>query len=141
MVVKTSLESDARGADEIADQEVLQAQLAKISGSDDLLTVEEFINPPAEKIDDQNEDIMEAIIEMYSEDLEDDLGEEGNEDTEPLVSISEAICALEVLQQFEIARDDRSQSIRALDSLARELLVLQVSKKSQQTLDSFFVHS
>ena len=62
MVVKTSLESDARGADEIADQEVLQAQLAKISGSDDLLTVEEFINPPAEKIDDQNEDIMEAII-------------------------------------------------------------------------------
>ena len=120
---------------------MLQAQLAKISGSDDLLTVEEFINPPAEKIDDQNEDIMEAIIETYSEDLEDDLGEEGDEDTEPPVSISEAICALEVLQRFEIARDDRSQSIRALDSLARELLVLQVSKKSQWTLDSFFVHS
>jgi len=120
---------------------VLQAQLAKISGSDDLLTVEEFINPPAEKIDDQNEDIMEAIIEMYSEDLEDDLGEEGDEDIEPPVSISEAICALEVLQRCEIGRDDRSQSIRALDSLARELLVLQVSKKSQWTLDSFFVHS
>src|SRR5436190_23584381 len=64
------LESDARGANEISDQEVLQAQLAKISGSDNLLMVEEFINPPAEKIDDQNEDIMEAIIETYSEDLE-----------------------------------------------------------------------
>jgi hypothetical protein len=84
--------------------------------------------------------ILEAIIETYSQDQEEDMGEEGDEEIEPLVSISEAICALETLQRFEIAREDRSQIIKALDSLARELSVLQVSKKSQKTLDSFLVH-
>ena len=113
--------------------------MAQISGIQDLLTVEEFINPPAEEIDNLDKNIMEAIVETYSLDQEDDVGEEGDEETEPPVSISEAICALETLQQFEIAREDRSQSIRMLDNLARELIALQVSKKSQRTLDSFFV--
>jgi hypothetical protein len=86
-----------------------------------------------------DEDIMEAIIEAYSRDQEDDIGEEGGEEIEPPVSISEAICALEILQRFEIAREDRSQNIKALDGLARELLMLQVSNKNQRTLDNFFV--
>jgi hypothetical protein len=113
--------------------------MAQILGVQDLLTVEEFINPPAKDIDDQDEHIMEAIIETYSQDQEDDVGEEGDEEIEPLVLISEAISALETLQRFEIAREDGSQIIRMLDSLTRELLALQVSKKSQRTIDSFFV--
>jgi hypothetical protein len=94
---------------------------------------------PNEEIDDLDEDIIEAIIETYSQDQEDDVGEEGDEEIEPLVPISEAICALETLQRFEVAREDRSQNIRVLDSLARELSALQVSKKSQRTLDRFLV--
>jgi hypothetical protein len=116
----------------------LQAQMVQISGVQDLLTVEEFSNPPAEDIDDQEGDIIEAIIETYSQDQEDDIGEEGDGEIEPPVLISEAISALETLQRFEIAREDGLQNIRVLDSLARELSVLQVSKKSQRTLDSFF---
>jgi DDE superfamily endonuclease/Tc5 transposase DNA-binding domain/Fission yeast centromere protein N-terminal domain len=138
-VVKELVEIEARGIDEIADQEALQAQMAQISGVQDLLTVEEFINPTAEEINDLDEDIMEAIVETYGQDQEDDIEEEGDEEIEPPVSISEAIYALETLQRFELAREDRSQNIKALDSLARELSVLQVSKKTQMTLDSFFV--
>ena len=52
---------------------------------------------------------------------------------------SEAICALKTLQRFEIAREDRSQNIKVLDILARELLTLKISKKNQRTLDNFFV--
>ena len=104
------------------------------------MTVDEFINPTAEDIVDQDKDIMESIIETYSRDQEEDVGEEGDEDTEPLVSILEAICAVETLQRFEMAREDGSQNIRALDILARELLSLQISKKSQKTLESFFVY-
>jgi hypothetical protein len=138
-VVKKPVEIKVREVDEIADQEALQAQMAQIPGVQDLLTVEEFVNPPAKEINDLDEDIIEAIIETYSRDQEDDVGEEGDEEIEPLVSISEAICALETLQQFEIAREDRSQNIKVLDRLARELSALPVSKKSQRTLDSFFV--
>jgi hypothetical protein len=75
--------------------------------------------------------------ETYSQDQEDDIGEEGDGEIEPPVLISEAISALETLQRFEIAREDGSQNIRVLNSLARELSALQVSKKSQRTLDSF----
>jgi hypothetical protein len=133
------VEIDVKEVDEIATNEVLQAQMAQILGVQDLLTVKEFVNPLAEDIDDQDKDIMEAIIEAYSQDQEDDVGEEGEEEIEPLVLISEAISAPETLQRFEIAREDGSQNIMMLDSLTRELLVLQVSKKSQRTVDSFFV--
>jgi hypothetical protein len=101
------------------------------------ITIPYTVNPPAEDIDDQEGDIIEAIIETYSQDQEDDIGEEGDREIEPPVLISEAISALETLQRFEIAREDGSQNIRVLDSLARELSVLQVSKKSQRTLDIF----
>jgi hypothetical protein len=113
--------------------------MAEISGVQDLLTVEEFINPATEEIIDQDKDIIEAIVDTYSQDQEEDIGEEGDEEIEPLVPISEAIRALETLQRFEIAREDGSQNIKALDSLARELWILQVSKKSQKTLDSFVI--
>ena len=65
---------------------------------------------------------------------------EGDEEIEPPVPISEAIRALETLQRFEIAREDGSRNIKVLDSLAKEFSVLQISKKNQKTLDSFFVY-
>jgi hypothetical protein len=38
------------------------------------LTIEEFVNTPAEEIDDLDEDVIEAIIQTYSRDEEDDIG-------------------------------------------------------------------
>ena len=124
----------------MADQEALQAQIAEIPGVHDPLPIEEFINPAVEEIMDKDEDITEAIIETYSRDQEEDVEEEGGEESEePLVQLSEAIQALETLRRFEQAREDYSQSIKALDSLGRELLMLKPKKKSQKTLDSFLV--
>jgi hypothetical protein len=124
----------------MADQEALQAQIAEIPGVQDPLPIEEFINPAVEEIMDKDEDITEAIIETYSRDQEEDAEEEGGEESEePPVQLPEAIQALETLRRFEQAREDYSQSIKALDSLARELLMLKLKKKSQKTLDSFLV--
>jgi hypothetical protein len=111
----------------------------RYQGVQDLLTIEEFVNPSTEEIDDLDKVIMEAIIETYSREQEDDIGEDVDENIEPPVSISEAICALKTLQRFEIAREDRTQNIKVLDSLVRDSLTLQFSKKNQWTLDNFFV--
>jgi hypothetical protein len=54
--------------------------MAEISMVQDLLTVEEVINPAAEEIIAQDEDIMETIVETYSGDQEEDVGEEGDEE-------------------------------------------------------------
>jgi hypothetical protein len=124
----------------MVDQEALQAQIAEIPGVQDLLPIEEFINLAVEEIMDTDEDITEAIIETYSRDQEEDVEEEGGEESEePPVQLSAAIQALETLRRFEQAREDYSQSIKALDGLGRELLMLKLKKKSQKTLDSFLV--
>jgi DDE superfamily endonuclease/Tc5 transposase DNA-binding domain/Fission yeast centromere protein N-terminal domain len=138
-IVKNKVENEVNEVDEITDQDALRAEMAQIPGVQNLFTVEEFVSPPAEEIDDRDEDILEAIIETYSQDQEDDVGEEGNAEIEPPISISEAISALETLQRFELSREDGSQHIRGLDNLARELLTLQISQRSQKTLDSFLV--
>jgi hypothetical protein len=113
--------------------------MAEISEVQEVLAIEEFIKPTTEEIIDQDEDLMEPIVETYSRDQEEDVGEEGDEEIEPQSSIPEAIRALETLPRFEMAREDGPQNIRPLDNLARELLGLQISKKSQKTLDSSFI--
>ena len=110
----------------------LVSSIAEIPGIQDPLLIEEFTDPTVKDITDKDEDITEAIVKTYSRD-QDDVGEEGGEESEePPVQLSEAIQALETLQQFEQAREDNSQSIKALDSLARELLALKIKKKSQK---------
>ena len=139
-IVKKAVKIEPANDDDMADQETLRAQIAEIPGVQDPLPIEEFINPAVEEIMDKDEDITEAIIETYSRDEDDDVEEEGGEESEePPVQLSEAIQALETLRRFEQAREDYSQSIKALDSLARELLMLRLKKKSQKTLDSFLV--
>ena len=45
-------------AEDATDQEALQAQMAEIFGVQDLWTVDEFVNPTAENIVDQDEDTV-----------------------------------------------------------------------------------
>ena len=91
----------------MANQEALRAQITGIPGVQYPLPIEEFINPAVEEIMDKDEDITEAIIETYSRDQDDNVEEEGGEESEePPVQLSEAIQALETLQRFEQARED-----------------------------------
>lgn len=122
----------------IVEREALRVQIAKLPGIADALTIDEFVLPLEEQVIDEDEDIMEAIIEIYGAD-EDENEEEEEEEEEPLPSIAEAIRALETLQRFELARADESRSIRALDDLTRDLMALRINSKIQGNLDSFFV--
>jgi hypothetical protein len=49
--------------------------MAEVLGVPDLLTVEEYINSAAEEIINQDEDIIEAIVDTYIQDQEEDIGE------------------------------------------------------------------
>ena len=84
--------------------------------------------------------ISTVVLDNTGYCFEEDAEEEGGEESkEPPVQLSEAIQALETLRRFEQAREDYSQSIKALDGLGRELLMLKLKKKSQKTIDSFLV--
>ena len=76
---------------------------------------------------------------IYGRDENEDEGEVEGELEEPLVLFTDAIEALMTLQKFEISRDDSSQSMRVLDQLAREFIVLMANKKTQTTINNFFL--
>ena len=76
---------------------------------------------------------------IYGRDENEDEEEVEGELEEPLVLFTDAIEALMTLQKFEISRDDSSQSMRVLDQLAREFIVLMANKKTQTTINNFFL--
>jgi hypothetical protein len=78
-------------------------------------------------------------VAIYRRDKNEDKEEVERELEEPLPLLTDVIKALITLQRFEMSRDDGSQSIRALDQLTREFTALMVSKKTQTTIDSFFL--
>jgi hypothetical protein len=121
----------------MAEREALRVQISALP-SQDLLSVDEFIELPAEQVVDEDSDIMEAIVAIYGRDENEDVEEVEGELEESLPSLADAIEALTTLQRFEMSRDDGSRSIQVLDQLTREFTVLMVNKKAQTTIDSFF---
>ena len=103
----------------------LRSQIARLPGGDDPLSIEEFINPIEEVIDDNDDDTMAFIIEQYSSNKEGEESEPEEGDIEvPRVPINEAIQALEVLKLFTIQQDNDDTLIsQALDRLGRDLLL------------------
>ena len=72
-------------------QEQLQAQIAMIPNILDPLLLEEFIQPIDEQIIDDESDILNTVIESYSQDLEDkDISDEKEVEI-PKITISEAL--------------------------------------------------
>ena len=65
--------------------------MSQILGVQDLLIIKEFVNHPAEEIDDLDEDIMEAIIEAYSRDQEHDIAEDGGKEIQYSLSNPELV--------------------------------------------------
>jgi DDE superfamily endonuclease len=122
----------------IAEREDLRLQISLLPGIEDPLSVDEFIEPLAEQVIDEDIDIMEAIVAIYGHDENEDEEEVEGELEEPLPLLTDAIEALSTLQRFELSRDDGSRSIQALDQLSREFSVLMVNKKTQKRIDSFF---
>jgi hypothetical protein len=123
----------------MAEREALRVQISALPGIQDPLSVDEFIEPLAERVVDEDSDIMEAIVAIYGRDENENEEEVEGELEEPPPLLADAIEALTTLQRFEMSRDDGSRSIRALDQLAGEFMALMVNKKTQTTIDSFFL--
>ena len=112
----------------MAEREALRVQILAVPGIQDPLSVDEFIEPLAEEVVDEDSDIIEAIVAIYGRDENEDEEEVEGEPEEPPPLLADAIEALMTLQRFEMSRDDGSRSIRALDQLSREFTALMVSK-------------
>ncbi len=123
----------------MAKREALRVQILALPRIQDLLSVDEFIEPLAEQVVDEDSDIIEAIVAIYGRDENEDKEEVEGELEEPLLLLTDVIKALTTLQRFEISRDDSSQSIQALDQLVGEFMALIVNKKTQTRIDSFFL--
>ena len=123
----------------MAERDPLRVQILAVPGIQDPLSVDEFIEPLAEEVVDEDSDIIEAIVAIYGRDENKDEEEVEGEPEEPPPLLADAIEALMTLQMFEMSRDDGLRSIRALDQLSREFTALMVSKKTQTTIDSFFL--
>ena len=87
----------------MAEREALRVQISAIPGIQDPLSVDEFIEPLAEEVVDEDSDIIEAI---YGRDENEDEEEVEGEPEEPPPLLSDAIEALMTLQRFEMPRDD-----------------------------------
>jgi hypothetical protein len=81
----------------------LQAQIEALPGIIDTLSINEFLEPIEEEINDNDEDIFTSIVDRYSKDEEgeEEPIEEGDIEVEK-VPIQEAIKALETLKLWEI---------------------------------------
>jgi hypothetical protein len=106
----------------------------------DPLPIEQFIDPSSELVEDNEQDITEAVVEIYSQDPEGIIEEPEEGDIElPKVSTNMAIEALETLQNYIIQQDSIEQeSLKAIDKLGKELARVRINTSTQRSITSFF---
>jgi hypothetical protein len=135
------IQADQAQVDKQADCEDLQAIIVRLPYIQNPLSVDEFINPPEERIADKEDgDIFEQIVERYGVSEGDivDIVEDGVVQEED-ISVSKAIEALETLKLFEIQQEDGSEALlRALDQAGTRYIKKKNESRKQVTIDSFF---
>ena len=120
-------------------REQLQAQIALIPDILDPIPLEEFIQPIDEQIIDNENDILNTVIESYSQDLEDKDMSDEDEVEAPKVTIFEAIQALERLKLFELQQENgEASNILALERIERAISLRKSLAFKQSTIESFF---
>ena len=101
------------------------------------IPIRTFLNPIAEEIDDQEEDIMEAIVARYGEKRVAESEEEI--ETIPKVSIQEALSALETLKLYEEQQEYGDPALtKTLRRRERELHLSKSTVLDQGKVDSWF---
>jgi hypothetical protein len=97
------------------------------------------LGPDCEIVEDEPGDdaLVERTAATYSIEPEDVSDSEG--DTHIPIRPAQAISALDTLRQWELEQDDGNRDVvRQLDAIERRIKALQVTRKEQRTLDSFF---
>ena len=130
----------AREDSEQEQRAVLQVQITALPGIIDPLSIDEFIEPLQEVIEDGDEDIFASVVERYSADKEgeEEPIEEGDIEVEK-VPIREAIKALETLKLWEMQQENGEISaLQTLEQIGRRIQQNTLQSTRQTTLYSFF---
>jgi hypothetical protein len=105
------------------------------------IDVATFLDPPVEVIIDEPDDdhVLEQITQAYA--AGPDIDEDGLNVPIPVpVFISQALDAAITLRSLaEQQKEDYTGIVRQLDTLGRDIKALQISRRSQSTLDRFLV--
>src|SRR6266550_1005796 len=105
------------------------------------LTINEFIEPREEQINDDSEDIIESIINNYSqvEDNKESQSEEPEIEVE-VISHANAIQALKCLKLYELQQPDNQgerSNILAFERFERLVIQRKDMTKKQVAIDSY----
>ena len=103
-----------------------------------VISISVFLNPVDEAVDDDDEEILDSVVEVYSEN---DRAQETDEETVEVIPIrqQEAMQAVQLLQRYEEQQDDSDSSV------LRQLAQLEISVrgrifggKQQTQITSYF---
>jgi hypothetical protein len=102
------------------------------------MSIEAFLNPEAEVVNNPEEQIFKQIVEAYADDdYEPESGDEAFQVAS--VSLSEALAGLVTLRLYEEQQENGSRDfIRSLNRLERELLGIRANQSTQTYIDSYF---
>jgi DDE superfamily endonuclease len=121
------------------DKELLRAQVMSLPNVSNPLTIDEFIQPQDEQIDDDLEDIMESLIDTYSQVEDYEESQPREEEEVECVSHADAIRALKSLKLYELQQDQGDRSnILALERFERLVIQRKDATKKQVVIDGYF---
>ena len=126
--------------DTSAEIDELRAQIASLPYIDDYMSVQEFVDPADELIDDKDDNIMASVIDRYSRDKEDEVDEVESSDIEDEeVSTADAIRALELLKMHQLkSKYGSALHLSNLDKLGRDLMAEKYSGGKQSTIEKYY---
>jgi hypothetical protein len=107
---------------------------------EDPLSLNEFIEPADEVIDDEDGDIFASVVDRYSTEKEGTVEEPDEDDIEiELVPTTEALKAIEIVKLWEIQQENAEQStLSALDRIERRMVQARYENRKQTMITSFF---
>ena len=134
------LEQEVIQENQQADRDALQAQITGLPGIEDPLSLNEFIEPADEVIDDEDGDIFASVVDRYRTEKEGTVEEPDEDDIEiDLVPTTEALKAIEIVKLWEIQQENREQStLSALDRIERRMVQARYENRKQTMITSFF---
>ena len=131
-------QEDTRYITSVSQISIAIQAFAELGRIEEAMSIESFLNPEIETVDDINEDIFEQIVEAHADD---DCEPESGDETSSVapVSLSEALAGLATLRLYEEQQEDESREvIRSLNRLERELLGKRANQGTQMQIDSYF---
>jgi hypothetical protein len=119
-----------------ADRIELRDQITQLP-IENLLSLDEFLNPEDEIIVDEDEDIFTSVVNHYTVTKLDEEEESSDKEEVMEVSVAEALRAIETVKIWKLQKGD-SQDLQALDRITREITRYKVSAAHQTTIHRFF---